>query len=160
MRLDDPRQFERLIADNRPRLSRIARTYAAGHDVEDLLQDILLQLWRSRGAFRGEAAASTWIYRVALNTAISHARKRSLPAATVDPDRVAASAGHPRDEGELLVAFLRTLNEVNRSALLLYLEGLPNEQIAEVLGTTPAAVAVRLTRLRQRFEAEYVEDAA
>lgn len=159
MSLDFQSDFEQLIAENRARLARIARAYANRGETEDLLQDILLQLWRSRGGFRGQSTASTWLYRVALNTAISHCRRRRPPT-TSDPIDPVGSTGDPLDEQVLLATFLRSLNEIDRSTLLLYLEGLDHPQIAQVLGASAGAVAVRLTRLRKRFEAQYVEDAA
>lgn len=152
--------FERLIGENRPRLARIARSYAAQGEAEDLLQEILLQLWRAREGFRGQAQAGTWLYRVALNTAISHARRRPPPMPVDAVEERLHSAGDPLDPQQLLTAFLASLDEINRSVLLLSLEGLDNAGIAEVTGMRAGAVATRLTRLRQRFEQDYVGETA
>lgn len=76
--VDDKEQFfEELAAANRRRIMAIARAYAPARDRQDLYQEILLQVWKSLGAFQGRSAPSTWIYRVALNTAITFRRRNA-----------------------------------------------------------------------------------
>jgi len=153
----DQQAFTALVRDNERALARIARHYAAPQERDDLLQEILLQLWRSRDGYDGRALASTWVYRVALNTALSHRRKPRPAHAPLEsaPERSDAHAG---DALLALEAFLDGLDPLQRAVLLLDLEGLGREQVAEVLGLSPNAVAIRLTRLRQAFEAHLVED--
>lgn len=155
---DDRRAFAALVRDNEQALARIARHYAAPQERDDLLQEILLQLWRSRDGFAGRASAATWVYRVALNTALSHRRQRRRAHEPLEaaPERTEAPAG---DALLALERFLDALDPVQRAVLLLDLEGLSREQAAEVLGLTPNAVAIRLTRLRQAFEAHLLEHA-
>ncbi len=154
--------FERLLRDNHARLIRIARQFSDGDGWQDLLQEIRLQLWRSRDGFRGQAQASTWVYRIAMNTAISHQRRQrpydSRRDHAVDPDSHAGSRGADDALG-LLRDFLASLDAVNRAVLILDLDGLDREQIADVLGISGNAVAVRMTRLRQAFERRYLENA-
>ena len=150
--------FSRLVRDNERALVRLARLYAAPQDRADLLQEMHLQLWRSWPGFDGRAQASTWVYRVALNTALSHGRKPRREHQPIDAAPERGDAGTPGDPSAVLEAFLATLDPVQRAVLLLDLEGLEREQVAEVLGLTPNAVAVRMTRLRQAFEARFVED--
>ena len=150
--------FTAMLRDNHAAISRLARRYAGPDDWQDLLQDMQLQLWRSFGDFDGRARLSTWVYRVALNTALGHLRKprrAHVPLETV-PER--GDAGHAVDPMHVLDDFLAVLDPVQRAILLLDLEGLPREQVAEVLGLTPNAVAVRMTRLRQLFERRFLED--
>lgn len=155
---DDRRAFAALVRDNEHALARIARHYAAPQERDDLLQEMLLQLWRSRDGFDGRSSASTWVYRVALNTALSHRRRPRLSHEPLDavPERGEAHAG---DALLALERFLDALDPLQRAVLLLDLEGLSREQIADVLGLTPNAVAIRLTRLRQAFEAQLLEHA-
>jgi RNA polymerase sigma-70 factor (ECF subfamily) len=153
---DDREGFAALVRENERALASIARHYAAPQDRDDLLQEILLQLWRSREGFDGRAQASTWVYRVALNTALSHRRRprRAHEPLHAAPERADAH------EGDALLAlehFLETLDPLQRAVLLLDLEGLGRDEVAEVLGLTPNAVAIRLTRLRQAFEAHFSE---
>lgn len=154
----DRQAFAALVRENEHALARIARHYAAPQERDDLLQEILLQLWRSRDGFDGRASESTWVYRVALNNALSHRRKPRRAHEPLDaaPERGEAHAG---DALLVLERFLDALDPLQRAVLLLDLEGVSREQAAEVLGLTPNAVAIRLTRLRQAFEAQLLEHA-
>lgn len=150
--------FTAMLRDNHPAITRLARRYAGPDDWQDLAQEMQLQLWRSFRDFDGRAQVSTWVYRVALNTALSHLRKprRNHVPLDVVPER--GDAGHAVDPMDVFDEFLALLDPVQRGILLLDLEGLPREQVAEVLGLTPNAVAVRMTRLRQLFERRFLED--
>jgi RNA polymerase sigma-70 factor (ECF subfamily) len=154
--------FREILRTYRAAFGRIARVYAQDHDEEeDLYQEILLQIWRSLPSFRGDSAIGTWVYRVALNTGLSHRRrhqrrgKLEVPLTGEEPHP--ATTGSPRDESALLADFLRALEGVDRSVMLLYLEGLPHGDIAAVTGSTPGAIGVRLHRLRRHFEQRYLE---
>lgn len=151
-------QFLQLVDDNQARIQRIAKSYAPGGELNDLVQEILLQLWRSRASFRGDASMDTWLYRVALNTAMSFRRKKRDPIAVDGRAEQIDAIGNPLDPAELLQSFLRSLGDADRLAMLLFLEGLSTAQIADVLGSTKGAVAVRMSRLKQRFENEFVEE--
>lgn len=153
----DEQAYVALLRDNHATLRRLARHYAAPADVADLLQEIRLQLWRGFRQFQGRSAAATWVYRVALNTALSH-RRRPAPAhqpleAVTEP----ADSGAAIGELQVLETFLAGLDPVARALLLLDLEGLSRDQVAEVLGISANAVAIRMTRLRQLFEARFLE---
>lgn len=152
--------YESLLRANQARLVRIARHYAGQTDWPDLLQEISLQLWRSHDGFDGRSDPATWVYRIALNTAISWRRRAGSGPVTSQLAEHHEPVGHtgPGDELALLDEFLATLDPVNRAVLMLDLDGLGREQIADVLGLTPGAVAVRMTRLRQIFEQRYVEN--
>jgi RNA polymerase sigma-70 factor (ECF subfamily) len=142
--------------DNQGRLERLARQYADPADWQDLLQDIHVQLWLSLDSFDGHAQLSTWVYRVALNTAISHRRKWRLPwTREVRDDRGDSGATH--DEMDVLREFLASLGRIDRALLMMDLEDMPREQIGEVLGLSTGAVAVRMTRLKQLFSQRYLE---
>lgn len=149
-----PDSFDNWIAEHRDAIWRIVNAHASGADRDDLLQEIYLQLWRSAERFRGEARSITWVYRVALNTAISFRRRRRPEHDTAEPLE-ALSSGDPLDPAELLRRFLKALSEVNRATLTLHLEGLDYRQIAEVLGVPPGTVAARLTRIQQQLEREF-----
>jgi len=66
-------EFEQLVREHNGRIRRIARRFAANGAVDDLVQDILTRLWRSHSSFRGDSKIESWIYRVALNAAMTHA---------------------------------------------------------------------------------------
>ncbi|MGH8196370.1 MAG: RNA polymerase sigma factor [Woeseiaceae bacterium] len=156
-----PVDFEELIGQNMGRIRLIARRYAAHDDVDDLVQTILLQVWRSYGSFRGDARVETWVYRVALNTAMTH-----FGQAARDRDgRVKLHAAVPSQalttnatsEAEILNGFLGSLGDIDASVLMMYLDGLSGKQIAAVLGIQANAVHVRISRLKQKFHQMFVE---
>lgn len=149
--------LEQVIRDNEGRLARIARQYAGPDDWQDLLQEISLALWQGLDSFRGRSSLSTWVFRVAVNTSLQFVRKRRVAVESMVVEPVGST--DVDDPLGLLTVFLSSLDPVNRAVILLDLEGLGREEIAEVLGITPGAVAVRMTRLKQRFEKEFVEEA-
>ena len=147
--------LETVLDDNRASLVRIARQYAGADDWQDLLQEISMALWRGLPGFDGRAKLSTWVYRVAINTALQFVRRRRPPTADlVDEPPGSLDAGDPM---AVLEEFLHTLDPINRAVLLLDLEGLHREDIGDVLGLSPGAVAARMTRLKSRFSEMYVE---
>ncbi|HSJ26483.1 MAG TPA: sigma-70 family RNA polymerase sigma factor [Longimicrobiales bacterium] len=146
-----------------PALRRVARAYAGDDgEEEDLYQEILLQLWRALPSFRGDAAPGTWSYRVALNTALAwrrSARRRTARSEQVRLDAVQAGSTPPatRTETAILREFMNALSDVDRTVLVLYMEGLDNDGIADVVGISTGAVAVRVHRMRKKFATTYVE---
>ena len=150
--------FALMLQHNQPALVRLARRYAGLEDWQDLLQDMHLQLWRSFGSLDGRAQRSTWVYRVALNTALAHVRKPRRDHAPLDSVAEPGDDGHVGDPMAMLDVFLAELDPLQRSVLLLDLEGLPREQIAQVLGLSENAVAIRMTRLRKAFQTRYLEE--
>jgi len=154
--------FTRWVADFRPMLFRIARAYAATPaDVEDLVQDMLLALWRSLPSFRGASRPSTWIFRVALRVALDQRRTmarriRTQPEAPGNLDRAAADRDTEVEQIDRLhlsrvLAAIRELPVVDRTVLVLALEGASLEETAEVVGITAGNAGVRLHRARRRL---------
>lgn len=150
--------FTAMVQENRGALVRLARRYAGPDDWQDLLQEMQLQLWRSFDSFDGRAQRSTWLYRVALNTALGHVRKPRRLHSPLDEVPEQGDSGDTEDAIGVLDRFLAMLDPVQRSVLMLDLEGLPREQVADVLGLSVNAVAVRMTRLRRLFEQRFLED--
>ena len=145
-------------------MRRIAGVYAGPDGEEDdLYQEILTQVWRSLPSFRGNSASGTWLYRVALNTALTWRRKTkrqdSRRAPSEAPGNEVHVMGHesPRSQAAILKEFLSTLGGPDRSVLLLYMEGLPYQEIADVTGLGVSAVGVRLHRMKQAFTEQFVE---
>jgi RNA polymerase sigma-70 factor (ECF subfamily) len=152
-------EFETLLGENHGALVRLARHYAAASDWQDLLQEMRLQLWRSWPSFDGRSQRSTWVYRVALNTALGHRRKPNRQHQSLDSAPERGDAGVPVDEMALLERFIASLDPIQKALLLLDLEGMEREQIAEVTGLSVNAVAIRMTRLRKTFENDFMENA-
>jgi len=152
-----------LLEDHDAALRGIAITYAgADGEEEDLYQEILVQVLRSLPNFRGNSAAGTWLYRVAINTAVTWRRKATKHASRRASEPLthgvpAASQDSQRSQAAILTEFLRTLGGPDRSVLLLYMEGLSYEEIADVTGLSVNAVGMRLHRVKQTFTERFVE---
>ena len=149
--------FLALLNAYRGALHRVCRNYATGvDDREELLQETVYQLWRAFPSYRREAAPITWIYRIALNTAITALRRRTrrpphvpLEAAREPTEaHASASAG---GQAELLYRAMRKLGEVERALIVCYLDGLSYREIGQVLGLSETNVGARLSRTRARL---------
>src|SRR4029077_21222608 len=130
---------------------------------EDLFQEIALQVWRSVDAFRGDAAVTTWIYRVALNTAIAWTRKEDRhqrgkqPLAVVEGLLTTASAAaDPRVEW--LYQQIAQLKDVDRSVALLLLDGFSYKEIAAIVGVTESNVGVKINRIKSALAGKRAEE--
>ena len=140
-------------------LRRIAAAYADSfEDRRDLLQEMLLQLWRSYPGYRGDAKFSTWMYRVALNTALLGWRRRSRrPEGRLSADdRVLDNLPgiDPDDEAvRALYTAIRALPGVDRAIVALWLEGHSYREIAAITGLRRSNVSVRLVRLKEKLRA-------
>ncbi len=154
------RLFEDIVGANQRRILAIARSYARGDECRDLCQEILLQMWKGLGGFEGRSAPSTWVYRVALNTAITFRRRngrRVEPTAIALSDSVSEPVAPPSPGNEILILeeFLHSLGKIDRAVFLLYLEDLSYREISEVTGLTETNVGVRICRLKKGFTEEY-----
>lgn len=151
--------FLEIIAEHQRIIHKVTRLYAhTQDDRDDLFQEILLQLWRAFGSFKGDAKISTWMYRVALNTAISGFRKSSRRPQTSELDSVTflAVAEVPDAEQEedkaLLYKAIALLSDLERAIIMLYLEEHSYEEIAEVIGITANYVGVKLSRIKSKLK--------
>lgn len=155
----DLSDFEDLLAAHRGIVLKIAASYAREReDRADLAQEIALQLWRAWPGYDATRPFSTWMYRVALNVAITHRRRaHAAPVhealdAELDTLAGARDVDHEaREQLALVERAMAALGPLDRALLLLHLEGLPHAQCGEVLGLTENNVAVRLSRIRQHL---------
>ena len=154
-------EFGQLLERHRGIVLKIAHSYCRDtEDRRDLAQEIAAQLWRALPHWDRARPFSTWMYRVALNVAISHARsageRRHLPLDEVAPDIVHDEAdGHEADDGlRALHACIAQLDPLNRALMLLYLDERSQREIGEVLGLRESNVATRIGRLKQRIRAQ------
>jgi RNA polymerase sigma-70 factor (ECF subfamily) len=152
--------FGTLLQQHRGIVLKVANSYAYGtEDRADLAQDIAAQLWRAWPAYDPSRAFSTWMYRIALNTAISWLRGEGLRrrhAVPLDEElhEPAVACGNTHEDAErlhLLRRFMDTLDPLNRALLVLYLEERSTREMAEVLGLGESNVTTRISRLKQRL---------
>jgi RNA polymerase sigma-70 factor (ECF subfamily) len=142
------------------RIRQIARRYASADAVDDLAQDILVRLWRSWPRFRGDAEPTTWVYRVALNAAMTYVKREMRGRALRSKARalqVEQSTPAGASEADVLADFLAQLGEIDASIMMMYLDGLTTADMAGVLGMTPNAAAIRVSRLRAKFSDTVVD---
>ena len=141
------------------------RAYAfTPQDQEDLFQEIATQVWRSIPGFRGDAAVTTWIYRVALNAAIAWTQKERRHRAGkqeldgVEPAILQASPA-PDPRVDWLYEQIRQLNEIDRSLALLLLDGFSYKEMAAMLGITENYVGVKINRIKAHLTGKSREEA-
>jgi RNA polymerase sigma factor (sigma-70 family) len=146
--------FVSLVKENEALIRKVCRIYAPVLDErQDLFQEIVLQLWKAYGSFRNESKVSTWIYRVALNTAINH-RKKEHRHRTVDrplPDSAISDHGDAKEQLRILHAEIEALGDIDKAIAFLYLEGYRYPEIAVMSGLTETNVATRLSRIKRKI---------
>ena len=138
---------------------KVARSYCSNEfDREDLVQEILAQIWRSLDTYNDAFKVTTWMYRVALNVAISVYRKDKSAAYkhTEIEDRLLAYDMVQESENEqnlsALYAFINELNDIDKAVLLMYLEGENQAEIAANLNITISNVSTKISRIKQKLK--------
>ena len=138
---------------------KICRAYTdSQEDFEDYYQEVCLQIWRSKDQFRGDSKWSTWIYRLSLNICLTLIRKKKRSRQYYNSDSIdhteegEENTAFSNEDLSLLYAAIKKLSEIDRAVILLYLEEKPNKEIAEIIGTTPNNIAVRVNRIKERLK--------
>jgi RNA polymerase sigma-70 factor (ECF subfamily) len=155
-------QFLELVNGNRQKILRICRVYAwTVADQEDLYQEVLFQIWRALPGLQAKAHANTWLYRVALNTAISFVRKKNVGNRNAVPvaqeemreliEQRQPLALERNPQIDKLYEAIGKLDKVERGLVTLFLEDLSYEEMAEVLGLNASHVGVMLHRAKKKL---------
>lgn len=151
-------RFEALVAAHRGIVFKVATIYTRSRDDrQDLVQEILAQTWRAFPYYDESRRFSTWLYRVALNVAISARRRagvRDRATAAADPGTLAAVSAEPDPRVRELYRVIDRLGAYDRALVMLYLEGHDQRTMREILGISEANVATRLTRIRRQLRDE------
>jgi len=156
-------EFTRIIKDNEGVIFKITTIYTdSSEDQKDLYQEIVYQLWKAYDSFRGDAKISTWMYRVALNTAITRLKKEKRKGNRVGIDQVVLKQTDNYDttfEEKLKVLYnhIRMLNDLEKGLILLLLEGKKYEEIALITGLTASNVGTRISRIKQKLKNQIVK---
>jgi len=151
--MDEP-EFLALIDQHQGIIHKICSLYRdTKEDREDLFQEIVFKLWKSAPTFRGEAKFSSWMYKVALSTAITVFRKKKPDIRYMPelPDKQDVQT-QPDEQREQLFLALKQLNDADKALITLYLEDLSYQQIAEIVGISETNVGARLNRIRSRIQ--------
>ena len=150
------KEFLEVIHDHQRIVHKVCRVYRDNkEDQEDLFQEIIYQLWKSFSAFKGESKISSWIYRIALNTAIAVYRKSKISIDYYDefPEHIHPSNDKTISENEeRLFWALRQLNDSEKAVISLYLEDFSYQEIAAITGLSESNVGVRLNRIKNKLK--------
>ncbi len=149
--LDVLRQHERMI-------HKICHVYASDNSTkQDLFQEIILQLWKSFNRFRNESKISTWIYRIALNTALTQKRRSKSKVSLsfigfIFEDKVEENDTSGYQENlDLLYGAISKLTEVEKAIVMLYLDDKSYEEMEEVLGISQGTLRVKMNRIKEKL---------
>jgi len=154
--------FQKLIEEHKGILLKVARTYCQNEDDRiDLIQEMSIQIWRSLDKYKEQCKVSTWMYRVALNVAISFYRKNAKRHENTEPlnEELFQITEPDNQETEaqlvLLERFIQELNDLDKALMLLYLEDKSYFEIAEILGISPSNVGTKISRIKGKLKISF-----
>jgi RNA polymerase sigma factor (sigma-70 family) len=156
-------QFSVLIEEHKGIIYKIANSYCRNaEDRKDLIQEIIVHLWKSHGRYDDRFRLSTWIYRIALNVAISAYRREKKRSERVSPlDEIIIEPAAEMDQPDPKIATLHRiidqLDELNRALMILYLDDNSYREIAGVLGLTETNVATKINRLKLKIKEQFTQ---
>lgn len=158
-------RFVQLLEEHKRLLYKVASVYCADpEDRRDLVQEIVIQLWRSFPRYDDQLKFSTWMYRIGMNVAISFLRsegRRGRDTVAIEQVDIIDSAAADRVLGEvgddfrLLQQLVSQLDEMSRALIVLYLEGYSHAEIAEILGISATNAGTRINRIKNRLREEH-----
>ena len=156
--------FLTLIKDNKGIILKICNSYCPNkNEREDLAQEIIYHLWKSGHTFNGDHKFSTWMYRVALNVAISFYRKGKKPGPVIsmaeyliDVEDKDAGNNEAEKNNTLLLQFINELKELDRAVMILYLENKSYDEISEILGITETNVGTKINRIKEKLKQKFL----
>ena len=148
-------EFELLVRRHKSTIYTVCFMFSKDSDeVDDLFQEVLINLWRGFSAFKGDSKVETWIWRVSFNTCISQERKKKHTSRI--PLEMGIDLFHDKDEDtrqiQMLYQRIHQLKPFDRAIVLLWLEGMPYDEIAAIVGITVKNVSVRLFRIKEELK--------
>jgi RNA polymerase sigma-70 factor (ECF subfamily) len=156
--LDKEQAFTTLIQKHQGLLFKVTTLYTdTKEDQQDLFQEVVYQLWKYFDTFRNESKITTWMYRVAMNTAITHLKKnkRKPNAISVEEVIIATKEGADteyEDRVRKLYNYLNRLNPLEKGVMLLLLDGKSYKDISEITGLRPSNVGTRISRIKTKLK--------
>ena len=151
------KEFIHLLNQHQKIVYKVCNLYMDLHsDREDLFQEITLQAWKAYGNFRGDAKFSTWLYRVALNTAITFFRKDKkkpdIYSTDSMPEKVEENTDPVEEQVKAMYAAIGELSKIDKALVMLYLEDYSYQEIGEMMGITANNVAVKMNRIKLKLK--------
>ncbi len=147
-------EFVELVTKYKDVIFKVCYICAEKDDVEDCYQEVLIQIWRSLPKFRGESSITTWIYRISLNTCISHVRKNTkgnINKVSLLDVNLWENDIEKKQQVDEMYSLINKLNKLEKAVILLWLEDRNYEEIASVIGITKANVAVKINRIKEKL---------
>ena len=149
------KQFAQIVAEQKSTIYTVCYMFSHNKaEVDDLFQEVLIRLWNGFDHYEGRSSARTWVYRVALNTAINQDKKerRRIETVPLTVDIDPFEADDPKTQQvRKLHDLISQLELIDRSLVLLWLEGIPYDEIGAIIGITPNNVGVRLARIKEKL---------
>ena len=122
-------------------------------EADDLFQEVLVSLWQGMDSFRGDASLRSWVYRVSMNTCISYKRKKKIQTVPLEFSADSMAPGSPESkQAKMLHERISRLEPFDRAIVLLWLEDIPYDEIAAIVGISTKAVGVRLVRIKEKLK--------
>lgn len=148
--------FLKIVNENQGIIYKVCKMYRNSfEDQEDLFQEIVLQLWKAYPKFQNKSKVSTWMYRIALNTAIATFRKNKIDLEYKDeiPKEFDAIVNeHPSENEEKMFDAIRQLKKSDRALIALHLEDYSHKEIADIIGITENYVGVKISRIKEKLK--------
>lgn len=151
-------KFNDIYEANYPKVIRLCMGYASGDEMraKDLAQEVFIKVWENLESFRNEASMSTWIYRITVNTCLISMRQKNTIDVyshlnSIQQESNTSNQAHTDHQLTQLYSCIGTLSKDNKSIILLELEGLPQKEIAKIMGLTHEAIRVRVHRIKNQL---------
>jgi len=159
---DQKKIFQEFIDENKGILFKVAKTYCQDEeDRQDLIQEMMIQIWRSFHTYNNQFKMSTWLYRISLNVAISLYRKNTIRNSHVIslreefPQIQENESSEKEQKLNLLEQFINELKEIDKALMLLYLEDKSHAEIAEILGLSVSNVGTKVARIKDKLKKRF-----
>lgn len=155
--------FLEVLENHKGIIYKISNSYCANsEDRKDVTQEIIVQLWNSFEKYDSQYKMSTWVYRIALNTAISFFRKNKsrIEKTTIVSDAfgtiiAAEQENHYNTDIAKLQMFIQELNNIDKAIILMYLDGLSQAVIAKIMGITPTNAGTKIGRIKKKLRKKF-----
>lgn len=147
--------FNKIFEEHYPKILRLSKGYFNGDAdlANDATQDVFMKVWEHLDSFRGDSSVSTWIYRISVNTCLVQLRKKNSKKAVLREETSTATVDSESDETEerliKMYACIQKLEEINRMIILMVLENIGYDEIANVIGITEENLRVRIHRIKK-----------
>lgn len=155
-------EFHQIIAQHKGILFKVARTYCQNDDDrQDVLQEMMIQIWKSLPKYNDTFAITTWLYRICLNVSISFYRKSAIrqhlniPLVEELTSIRDEESNEKQEQLSLLEKFIYELNDLDKALMLLYLEDKSHSEISEIMGLSVSNVGTKLGRIKEKLKMKF-----